>query len=64
MSHNLMQLHFLRGMVQSALMLLVADHVHLKEILSFALRQKFQICNLYDEFDAFKQFYSKIGPTQ
>ena len=42
-------------------MLLTADHSNLKEILSFALRQKSQIFDIYDEFEAFKQFYTKAS---
>ena len=61
LAHQLMKLNLVRSMVQSASMLLTADHGNLKEILSFALRQKSQIYDVYDEFDAFKQFYVKTN---
>ena len=50
----------MKSVTQSALILLAADDGLIKEILSFALRSRPQIYEMYDNFDAFKHFFSKI----
>ena len=58
-AHILLYLCLLRKMTISALILLAADDGLIKEILSFALRPRPQIYDMYDNFDAFKQFLYK-----
>ena len=58
-AHILLYLCLLRKMTISALILLAADDSLIKEILSFALRPRPQIYDMYDNFDAFKQFLYK-----